>query len=567
MAYLPWRDIEIPEIDLVSLAFDSPYSWANDATILHIDAADETNYINKSQARTIIKRLAHVLRHRFSVGKAALYEDVVTCFASNQILLPTVFFGIIAAGGVYSAASSSLTPFELSRQLKTSKSNLIIASEDTLEVALKSAKECGIPVDRVLVLDSASHQRSLRDTVQLQRNYLETASELNWARPTDLDTLEKKPICLMFSSGTTGPPKGVMLSHKNIVAQSLTWQATLRDSLNTAKLAKPGKDPKNFKYGIVAHLPAAHVAGSQGYFMNGTMAGGATFWMTKFVLADFLHYTKKYRPTHMLSVPSIYLQIINSPDVTDHFHSLVHAQVGAAPMGPGLQKLGQEKIGCYLNQSYGLTETSASLTMTPWYQNDTTGGVGALLPNSRLRIVNDDLEDVVEGQEGEFLIKGPIVTRGYYNNPEATAATFTPDGWLRTGDIGLRRDGLFYIVDRKKELIKYKGLQIAPAELEAYLLSHESILDAAVIGVEDPKVERNEVPRAYIVRKGDKKSRLTTEQEVKDYVKKNLAAHKQLRGGVVFVDDIPKSSSGKILRRELRDHATKEKLQVRLSKL
>lgn len=505
--------------------------------------------------------------------------------ATNQILLPTVFFGIIAAGGVYSAASSSLTPFELSRQLRTSKSNLIIASKDTLEVALKSAKECGIPLNRVLILDSTNHQRGLRDTIQPERNYLKTTHELNWARPTDSDTLDKKPICLMFSSGTTGPPKGVMLSHKNIIAQSLTWQATLRDSLNAVNPSKFGKDMKDFKYGIVAHLPAAHVAGSQGYFMNGTMAGGTTFWMNKFVLADFIHYTKKYRPTHMLSVPSIYLQIINSPDVTDHFQSLVHAQVGAAPMGPGLQKLGQEKIGCYLNQSYGLTETSASLTMTPWYQNDTTGGIGALLPNSRLRIVNDNLEDVVEGQEGEFLVKGQIVTQGYYNNPEATAATFTPDGWLRTGDIGLRRNGLFYIVDRKKvryrptrstgvkanntsqELIKYKGLQIAPAELEAYLLSHESILDAAVIGVEDPKVEKNEVPRAYIVRKRDEKSCLITEQEVKDYVKKNLAAHKQLRGGVIFVDDIPKSSSGKILRRALREHAKREKSQGKLSKL
>lgn len=429
---------------------DSPYALGNDATILHVDAVDETNYINKAQARTIIKRLAYVLRHQFDVGRDALYQDVVTCMATNDILLPTVFFGIIASGGVYSAASSSLTPFELSRQLKTSKSKIIIVSEDTLDVALKAAKECGIPLDRILVLESATHQRSLRDTVRPERNYLQATSELNWARPTDRDTLEKMPICLMFSSGTTGPPKGVMLSHRNIVAQSLTWQATLQDSLNSVKAAKPGKSPKNFQYRLIAHLPAAHVAGSQGYFMNGTMAGGTTFWMNKFVLADFIRYTKKYQPTHMFSVPSIYLQIINSPDVTDQFHSLVHAQVGAAPMGPGLQKLGQEKIGCFLNQSYGLTETSAALTMTPWYQNDHTGGIGALLPNSRLRIVNDDLEDVVDGQEGEFLIKGPIVTQGYYNNPEATAASFTPDGWLRTGDIGLRRDGLFYIVDRKK---------------------------------------------------------------------------------------------------------------------
>jgi len=152
-------------------------------------------------------------------------------------------------------------------------------------------------------------------------------------------------------------------------------------------------------------------------------------------------------------------------------------------------------------------------------------------------------------------MQGPMVTKGYWRNPESTKATFTRDGkWFKTGDIGIARNGMFYIVDRKKELIKYKGLQVAPAELEALLLSHGQILDAAVIGVPDPSGSGNELPRAYVVADKDK----IGEAEIKEYVKKNLAQHKQLRGGCLFLDAIPKSPSGKILRRELRELAKRE---------
>jgi acyl-CoA synthetase (AMP-forming)/AMP-acid ligase II len=189
----------------------------------------------------------------------------------------------------------------------------------------------------------------------------------------------------------------------------------------------------------------------------------------------------------------------------------------------------------------------------PFDMTDDTGSVSPLMPNMLARIVDDDGKDVEVGKPGEVWIKGPVVCNGYHQNEEANAESFTGD-WFHTGDIAEFRDGLFYIVDRKKELIKYKGMQVAPAELEAMLLSHPDVLDAAVIGV-DTDDGYNEVPRAYVV--ADQKK--ISGQQIAEFVKSNVASHKQLRGGVVFLDAIPKSPSGKILRKDLRVLAKREK--------
>ena len=171
-------------------------------------------------------------------------------------------------------------------------------------------------------------------------------------------------------------------------------------------------------------------------------------------------------------------------------------------------------------------------------------------------MVDEENKDVEPGQEGELWLKGPVIFRGYHNNPVADRDSFE-DGWYKTGDVGVFKNNLFYIVDRRKELIKYKGMQVAPAELEALLISHDDILDAAVIGVEG---EGTEVPRAYVVADPKKIS----EQQIKDFVKKNVAQYKQLRGGVVFLPEIPKSPSGKILRKDLRAAAKKETPKAKL---
>lgn len=310
----------------------------------------------------------------------------------------------------------------------------------------------------------------------------------------------------------------------------------------------------DFEYRTLAHLPTAHIAGIQGYLINPFYMGGPVYWMPRFSWPDFLTYNKKYRITFFFTVPPIYLLIAKSPDVTDQFSTLEVAISGAAPLGKELQHAASAKLGkdCFISQTWGLSETTGSATVMPYGMNDDTGSVSPLMPNMLARLVDDDGNDVEVGKPGEVLVQGPVVCQGYHKNEAANKESFTGD-WFHTGDIAEFRNGLFYIVDRKKELIKYKGLQVAPAELEALLLSHPDILDAAVIGV-DTEDGTNEVPRAYVV--ADPKK--INEAAIKDYVKNNVASHKQLRGGVIFMKEIPKSPSGKILRKDLRVLAKKE---------
>lgn len=327
----------------------------------------------------------------------------------------------------------------------------------------------------------------------------------------------------------------------------------------------------DFKYSTLAHLPTAHIAGIQGYFINPFYMGGPTYWMPKFTFPEFLEYNKvrrnpqliaaadkgrqKYQITFFFTVPPIYLLIAKSPAVTDQFDSLEVAISGAAPLGKELQHAASQKLGrgkTFISQTWGLSETTGSATIMPYGMNDDTGSVSPLIPNMIARLVDDDGNDVEPGKPGEVLVKGPVVSKGYYNNEAANKESFV-DGWFCTGDIAEFRNGLFYIVDRKKELIKYKGLQVAPAELEALLHSHPDILDAAVIGV-DSDGGTNEVPRAYVVADAKKISA----EKIVSWVKENVASHKQLRGGVIFLDAIPKSPAGKILRKDLRVLAKRE---------
>lgn len=351
----------------------------------------------------------------------------------------------------------------------------------------------------------------------------------------------------MWDGGELTRIPGVKLSHLNLVAE-----AVIPGDMFKSWLASHNP---SFEYRTIAHLPVAHIAGIQGYLINPFYMGGPVYWMPRFDFAQFLEYNKKFAITFFFTVPPIYLLIAKSPAVTDQFKTLQIAISGAAPLGKELQHAASQKLGgpdCFISQTWGLSETTGSATIMPMDMRDDTGSVSPLIPNMLARIVDDDGRDVQPGQPGEVLVKGPVVCKGYFENPAADAEAFM-DGWFCTGDIAEFRNGLFYIVDRKKELIKYKGLQVAPAELEALLLSHEDILDAAVIGVETDD-GTNEVPRAYVVADAAKISG----KQIIEFVKANVASHKQLRGGVVFLDAIPKSPSGKILRKDLRLLAKRE---------
>lgn len=513
------------------------------------------------------------LRKRFGIGADGTGKDVCSVISTGHYLLPVLAYGVIGAGGVFSAASASSTASELSQQIRGAGSKILVTCEGTRETAVTAAEAAGWGRNgggRVLVMSEGRDWmvRVVEENGELGPNLIDQKNRLAWQKITDPQELENSLIVLIYSSGTTGLPKGkeregdserfgyvvlirplgVKLSHRNMVAQTVTTGDTMKSWIAEKR---PG-----LEYRTIAHLPTAHIAGIQGYLINPFYLGGHVYWMPKFDFARFLEYNRKYRVTFFFTVPPIYLLIAKSAEVTDQFQTLELAVSGAAPLGKDLQYAASQKLGgpdCFIDQTWGLSETTGSTTIMPTGMHDDTGSVGPLMPNMLARLVDDNGRDVEPGQPGEVLVRGPVVCKGYYENETATKESFTGD-WFHTGDIAEFRNGMFYIVDRKKELIKYKGLQVAPAELEALLLNHPDILDAAVIGVETDH-GHNEVPRAYVV--ADEKK--INGRDITEYVRRNVAGYKQLRGGVVFLDEIPKSPSGKILRKDLRVLAKREK--------
>ncbi|KAB2572128.1 putative acyl-coenzyme A synthetase [Lasiodiplodia theobromae] len=545
-------EYSIPDLDILTLLFDSPHSSATEEAPLHVSAANPNHLVTKSQARILTKQTGYALRNHFGIGASGPGKDVVTCISTGHHLLPMAFYGVICAGGVFSAASPSATPADLARQLRQGDSNLLICNEDTKPIAIAAAKDVGLPSDRILVISNGGEYALNRASDG--KNVISQGS-LEWPVITNKKELEESLIILIYSSGTTGLPKGVKLSHANVVAEAAT-------ALDPWKAYNAENNP-NFRYRTLAHLPTAHIAGIQGYLINPIYMGGTVYWMPKFDFPQFLEYNKKYAITAFFTVPPIWLAIAKHPAVTDQFDTLEHAVSGAAPLGKDLQLAASKKLGrgrTMIFQTWGLSETTGSITLLPNGTQDTSGSVACLIANHTARLVDDEGRDVEPGQPGEVLVRGPVVTKGYHKNDEANAEAFR-DGWFCTGDIAVFKDGKFYIVDRKKELIKYKGLQVAPAELEALLLAHPAILDAAVIGV---SAEGTEVPRAYVVvAQGNQKTPSISAKQIQEYVAQNVSDYKRLRGGVTFVEAILKSPSGKILRKDLRELAKREALETK----
>ena len=457
---------------------------------------------------------------------------VVAICSPNLPEYAVAFHGIAMAGGCSTTLNPLNTEEELAHQLGDSGARWFVTVPPLLEKARAVAARTGI--EEIFVFGEAEGVTPFADLIA------SGASEDD-VMPNGVSDPSRDLLTLPYSSGTTGRPKGVMLTHRNVVANI------------EQTVALGGLESEDV---VIAVLPFFHIYGMV-VVMGVCLRVGATLvTMPRFELEDFLQTLQDYRVTMAYLVPPIVLALAKHPAVDGYdLSSLERIMSGAAPLGAELALACQERLDCRVFQGYGLTEASPVTHACPVDAGpDKISTVGPCISNTEMRIVDlDSGEAVGVGEEGEVWVRGPQVMMGYLNRPEATARTVDDEGWLHTGDVGrVDEDGFLTIVDRAKELIKYKGYQVPPAELEDVLLSHPAVQDVAVIPSPDP--EAGEVPKAFVVL-----SAPVGEQALMDYVAELVAPYKKVRV-IEFIDEIPKSPSGKILRRLLveRERAAPE---------
>jgi acyl-CoA synthetase (AMP-forming)/AMP-acid ligase II len=506
----PRPDIEVDERDVTAFVLERVP-----------EHPDKTALVDGPSGRSLSYAVLADAIRGFSAGLAARgfgRGDVLAIYMPNLPEYAIALHGTAAAGGKATTVNPLYTANELAHQLEDSGARILLTVPPFLDAAREAAGRAG--VDELFVIGEADGAAPFAELIGDPAEAPEIA----------IDPAEDLAV-LPYSSGTTGLPKGVMLTHRNLVANLAQSQGVLeleRDDV------------------LIAVLPFFHIYGMQVILNLGLRAGSTVVTMPRFDLDQFLDLIEGHRATRAFVVPPIALALAKHPAVDGRdLSSLTMIMSGAAPLGEELSERVAERLGCLVMQGYGLTETSpVTHTMPLDPELNRPGSIGPPLASTECRIV--DPETGAPAERGELWVRGPQVMRGYLNNDEATAATIDADGWLHTGDIAtVDDDGYFRIVDRLKELIKYKGYQVAPAELEALIINHPAVADVAVIGVADE--EAGELPKAFVVPAGDDG---IDEDELIEWVGGQVSPQKRIRL-VEVADEIPKSPSGKILRRVL----------------
>jgi acyl-CoA synthetase (AMP-forming)/AMP-acid ligase II len=508
----PHGDIAVPDIALHRFVLERAGELGDKPAL--IDAASGRT-LTYAQLATGADRCAAGLAARgFQKG------DVLGLFMPNCPEFALAFYGTLAAGGVVMTINSLSTARDAEYQLRDARARLLVTVPPFMDRAAPAARQAG--TEEVFALGTAPGATPFSALLE---------SDAPAPRVT-IDVAQDVAV-LPYSSGTTGFPKGVMLTHRNLVA----------NLIQTGSVHHVAEQDR-----IMAVLPFFHIYGMEVVLNLALWRGATLVTMPKFELEPFLGALQQYRITRAFVVPPLVLALAKHPAVDGYDLSSLRAMMsGAAPLDATLETACVRRVGCGLIQGYGLTEASPVTHANPDGPGQSKPGtVGPLVPNTECRVVDPASgRDLGPDEDGELWIRGPQVMRGYLNNPEATAATVDGDRWLHTGDLGhVDADGYFTIVDRLKELIKYKGFQVPPAELEAVLRTHPAVGDAAVIPI--PDEEGGEVPKAFVVLKGD-----VSPAALMAFVAERVAPYKKIRA-IEVIDAIPKSPSGKILRRVLR---------------
>jgi acyl-CoA synthetase (AMP-forming)/AMP-acid ligase II len=507
----PHPDVVIPDVALTPFVLGKADRLGDKVAI--VEAGTGRSYTYKQIADGVHRLAAGLHARGFRKG------DVLAIMSPNLPEYPIAFHGVATAGGVNTTLNPTYTADEIAFQLNDSRARLLI----TIPPLVGKAKEAAAKskVEEIIVFGEAEGAvpfASLLVEGEVPEVHVDPATDL---------------VALPYSSGTTGFSKGVMLTHRNLVANLVQTSACLEIS----------EDEK-----FMAFLPFFHIYGMTVIMNQGLYHGVTLVSMPRFELEPCLQAVQDYRVTRFFLVPPIVVLLAKHPAVDKYdLSSVKRAFSGAAPLDADTAQAASDRIGCRLSQGYGLTETSPVSHIVSDNEKAVPGSVGSTVPNTECKIADVASGTVLgRNEDGEIWIRGPQVMKGYLNNDAATRSSIDADGFFHTGDIGHIDDhDRYFIVDRLKELIKYKGFQVAPAELEALLLSHPNIADVAVIGVLDEEGE--EVPKAFVVLKEPQDP-----NEIMEFVAARVAPHKKIRR-VEVVDQIPKSPTGKILRRILRD--------------
>ncbi|KIJ64459.1 hypothetical protein HYDPIDRAFT_90496 [Hydnomerulius pinastri MD-312] len=506
------------------------------------------------ELRTRTYGLANALKIRYDIKE----DDAVLIFSPNHVDYLVAIWAAHRLGAIVSGANPTFTTDELAYQVEATKAGIILTHPDLLPVALSAARASGIHSDHVIVFDAAGSENLQVSTVQ-------TLITQGLASPPGFKERRLSPgeartkiAFYCFSSGTTGKPKAVAIPHyapiANIIQMAVFHKLNASDVPMEEQRFRPGDICSGGEY-IYALVFNTH-------FMF--FCGMSVVLTTRFSFADFLKNIDSYRITHLILVPPMVVLLSKSPEVTKYDLSTVRfIKSGGAPLAPATL---EQLIKCFpdasVGQGYGTTESSGGISISPIdRKRDVSGGSGILLPGIDARVERQDGSLAEFGEMGELVIRSPSLALGYAGNRLAMEETFI-NGWYRTGDeVKLTHTGEVFVIDRLKEMLKVRGYQVAPAELEGCILDHPDVADTCVVGVQDEY--SGEIPLAFVVlhpgpaehAREDPRVAEDMKQSIVKHVADRKAAYKKLAGGVEFVDAIPKNPSGKLLRRVLRDRA------------